>query len=386
MVAMVRRALHRLPPPVRRILKRLPGAGRLLRSTAGRPGGPNPKPGTLRPVVYLPTWLEWSVMRQRPQYLLSAFARAGHSVFFVDPREKAMRLMDGVNLVPTLSDVPGTHVLLYVHFAPLRDLFDRFESPAVVYDLLDDLSIYDADEKGMPEARRVRAHHPLLMESADAVIASSPVLLDRHRSERGDILLVENGVEVERFRVPQPRPPEIPPGTPVVGYHGAVARWFDLELFREVATANPQWRFAIVGPVAPEIRAAVERVGELANVLLIGEQPSDRIAAFVQAFDVGAIWFQVDTLTEAVSPLKMYEYLAAGIPVVATPLPACVSTPGVRVASSLSEFGTAISQALGEPGARSGDRQATAREASWDRRLAPLLQRFDALDLRNVPS
>jgi len=384
-MGLLRRTLHRLPRPVRRLLAWIPGASRVARSTTGRPGGPAPGSGTLRPVVYLPTWVQWSSMKQRPQYLLAAFARAGHPVFFVDTRATSPYDVDGVRVVPSLSHVPAANVILYVHFAPIRELFERFDDTVVVYDLLDDLSIYEADEQGMPEHRRVRAHHPALVRSAAAVIASSEVLAEGHRHERPDILLVENGVEIDRFGRPQGRPPEVPAGTPVVGYHGAIARWFDVELFTRVATANPQWRFVLVGPVAPEMREAIDRLGAAENVLVVGEQSSDRIPGYVQAFDVGAIWFRVDDLTKAVSPLKMYEYLAAGVPVVATPLPACVATPGVRVAATPEDMSRAIAEALEEPAELEQDRLATARAASWDRRLRPLLDRLDDLQLRVVP-
>lgn len=385
LMGLLRRTLHRLPRPVRRLLARIPGATRVARSTAGRPSGPPPEPGTLKPVVYLPTWVQWSSMRQRPQYVLAAFARAGHPVFFVDTRAMSPYVVDGVRVVPSLSHVPSANVMLYVHFAPIGELFDRFDDPVVVYDLLDDLSIYDADERGLPEHRRVKSHHPTLVRSATVVIASSEVLADRHRHERPDILLVENGVDVDRFERPHERPPEIPAGTPVIGYHGAIARWFDVELFALVAAANPQWRFVLVGPVASDMREAVHRLDAGENVLVIGELPSDRIPSYVQAFDVGAIWFRIDGLTTAVSPLKMYEYLAAGLPVVATPLPACTATPGVRVATSPEEMSRAIAEGLDEPVETEQDRRATARAASWDRRLGPLLDRLDDLQVRVVP-
>jgi glycosyltransferase involved in cell wall biosynthesis len=81
----------------------------------------------------------------------------------------------------------------------------------------------------------------------------------------------------------------------------------------------------------------------------------------------------------------MYEYLAAGVPVVATPLPACVATPGVRVAATPEDMSRAIAEALEEPAELEQDRLATARAASWDRRLRPLLDRLDDLQLRVVP-
>jgi len=385
MVNLLRRALHRLPRPLKRFLRNVPGVGWVRQAAAGRPRGPRPSKGTPRPVVYLPTWLQWDVMRQRPQYLLAALSRAGHPVFFVDPRVVSSRQEGGVTLAPSLTAVPPRDVILYVHFAPIRDLFDRFENAAVVYDLLDDLSIYDADEVGMPERRRVRAHHHELVAAADVVTASSPVLVDRHRHERSDIVLVENGVEPERFGGIHPRPAEIPAGAPVIGYHGAVARWFDFELFGTVARANPRWRFVLVGPVAPEVRGRLDELSQVSNVIVVGEQPIDRVPAYVGSFDVGAIWFRVDGLTEAVNPLKMFEYLAAGVPVVSTAIPAAEASTEVHVAESPTQMTAAIEAALAEPSTRMAARQAAANAASWDVRIRTLLRRLEELGQRSVP-
>jgi len=179
-------------------------------------------------------------MRQRPQYVLAAFARSGHDVYFVDPREPMERMADGVRIVTSLGSVPKTSVILYVHFAPLAAMFDSFDSPVVVYDILDDLSIYDADEVGMPEERRVRYHHPSVMENADVVLASAPNLISKYQSERPDVLLVENGVEPSRFRGDLPLPVALAGiARPIVGYHGAVARWFDFDLFESVVKSLP---------------------------------------------------------------------------------------------------------------------------------------------------
>lgn len=389
---MVRRAVwkigSRLPASVRRLVKIVPGSGRLRKLAIGRPGGAAPDPGTLRPVVYLPTWARWDVMRQRPQFLLEAFANAGHPVYFVDPREPASRSVGNVSIVPTFADVPGEHVILYLHFAPLRELVDRFTDAVVVYDILDDLTIYEADETGLPAERTVAHHHPHLMERADRVIVSNPVLAERHRAERNDLILVENGVDATRFAQPVPRPLDLPEddGT-IIGYRGAVAQWFDFDLLRAVAAAEPRWQFVLVGPVDGRVADRVEEASALANVEFVGERNSDAMPAYAQAFDVEAVWFVVDELTRGVTPLKVFEALAAGTPVVSTPLPACETIPGVRIAGEPVAFHDALRSSL-QDAADAGWRTqaaATANDADWSRRLDPLLDRLDDTNQRVVP-
>jgi glycosyltransferase involved in cell wall biosynthesis len=338
--------------------------------------------------VAVPTWLRWNDLRQRPHELLGALARSGHPVFFVDPTRRTPIDDAGVTIVPTIRDLPASGVVLYTHFAPARTLFDRFDGAAVVYDVLDDLSMYASGERGLPPGRRVEDHHGRLMADSDLVIASSQTLVERHRAERADLLLVENGVDIARFGVPRPRPDDMPAGAPVVGYHGAIAPWVDFELLTASALMRPHWSFVLVGPVLPEAVPMARALERLGNVHLLGERAAADIAAYVGSFDVGTVPFRIDRMTEAVSPLKMFEYLAAGVPVVATPLPACAAVPVVRIAAGVDDFVTQLEAALadGAEAGYAGEARRLAEAASWDRRIEPLLERLDALGARRVPS
>jgi glycosyltransferase involved in cell wall biosynthesis len=380
--------VRRLPKPVRRALKRIPGSAAARDALSGKPALAGPGPGELRAVVYLPTWAHWDVMRQRPQFMLEAFAKAGHAVYFVDPSAAEPRNAGSVHIVQTLAETPSRGVILYTHFAPVRSMFDGFDDPVIVYDILDDLSIFDEDERGMPESRRVRSHHPTVMADADVVLASAPALIERHSTERSDIIYVENGVDPERFGSPvEVQSDAMSLMRPIVGYHGMVSRWFDFDLVRTVAELHPDWSIVLVGPTDPSVKFRVEQLGEMDNVHFLGPKDSDEIAGYVQRFDVGLVPFVVDDMTIAVSPLKMYEYLAAGVPVVATPLPVCISHPLVATAPDAEGFSALVEEALaiaGDEGERTA-RIAAAESASWDSRLQPVLTRLDALGKRRVP-
>jgi glycosyltransferase involved in cell wall biosynthesis len=326
-------------------------------------------------------------MRQRPQFILGAFAASGHPVYFVDPGEPAVRRVDGVTIVPSLKDVPSNDAILYVHFAPALDMGGSFDAPAVVYDILDDLSIYDEDEVGLPEHRKVAHHHRSVVADADVVLVSNDVLAVRHRPERPDLIVVPNGVDPQRFRAPMVRPRDLPASGPIIGYHGAVASWFDFDLLAGVALLEPDWQFVLVGPVDDRVRGAVAALDGHQNVHFIGERPSDIIPAYVQSFDVGTVWFDVNPMTQGVSPLKVYEYLACGVPVVSTPLPSCVDEAAVLTADDAASFRDRIADALASRGDASWATlaSATVDAAAWDARLAPTLARLDQLGLRRVP-
>lgn len=375
----------RLPRPIRRFLAAIPGAER-LRSRRDRPRGRPPRSGDLRPVVCLPTWSKWGVMKQRPHYLMAALADTGHAVYFVDPGITEPRIEEGVHLVPDLAEVPAQEVILYVHFAPLIELVERFQDPVVIYDIYDDLAIFRADEADVPPHRRVEAHHGRLVQAANVVLVSDATLAERHREERPDLLVVENGVDLEMFAGSRSRPADLPSDAgPIIGYHGAVSHWFDFELLGGVARSRPGWSFVLVGPVDPRVAGEAEALADAGNVLLLGEKPSSEIAAYVSHFDVGAIWFEVNDLTRAVNPLKMYECLAAGVPVVAPPLPACAGTPGVRVADGVDDFSAALEAALDAAPQEAGALRAAAVGYSWSRRVSPLLLWLDQHGLRRVP-
>ena len=374
----MRRLLRLIPDPVKRAVRHLPFADHLRTLVSGRPRRSEPQPGALRPVVYPPTWLRWDEMKQRPQFLLEAFARAGHQVFFVDTAEPGVRRTDHVTIVPSLRHVPGTGPIIYTHFAPMRHVFDRFEDPVIVYDVLDDLSIYDDDELGLPEARKVRAHHAHVMARADVAIVSNRILFERHGGERPDLIRVENGVDVSAFSSPTVRPGDLPDGT-VVGYHGMISTWFDFELLDEVAAARPDWSFVLVGPADERVRDRLERSLRAPNLTWLGERPSAQMPAYAAAFDVGAIWFTVDHMTTGVTPLKMFEYLASGTPCVSTPLPAALQTEGVRVAAGAQEMVAAIEAGFSDE--RDHIRGLGASH-DWSDRLQPVLERLDALGRR----
>lgn len=380
---MLHRLLARLPTGLRNLLKKVPGAAALRDRLYGYPIGPAPPAGSLRPVVYLPTWLQWEVMKQRPQYLLQALASAGHEVWFVDPRlGESGNVGDRIHLVPSIRPTPGSGVILYTHFAPTQTLIERFGDAVVVYDLLDDLAIYEPNELGMPTERTVRHHHQPLMEVADVVVVSNPVLADRHRGERPDLILVENGVDLSRFTPGGPVASSMPEG-PVVGFHGALAPWFDFNLVTEVAGLRPGLQFVMVGPVEEAARDQAAALRSLPNLTLLPSQPSDRIAEFVRGFDVGILPFVVDEITEAVTPLKMYEYLATAVPVVATPLPACVAHSAVATASDPAEFVAHIDRALAMTADQRLDLSRHAEPAAWEERIGPLLDRLEEKGLRH---
>ena len=364
------------------------GFGRRLRNrTYGGPLLEGPAPGELRAVVYLATWAGWDVMVQRPQYVLAEFARRGHPVYFIDPREPEPRRDGNVHIVPRLEQVPYEGVILYVHYAPVGAQFFLFDEPAILYDVTDDLSIY-AEHEGDTVIETAQLHHDSVVAEADVVAAASPGLAERYRPGRPDLVLAPNGADPEHFGTPQPRPGDLPDdGRPIAGYHGAIADWrFDWELFAGVAAALPEWWFVLVGPVDQRDTAQAQRLGRLPNVLRLGERSLDTLPGYVQAFDVGTMWYPLNPVTEAAIPMKLYEYLAAGTPCVSTPLPACEAAGGVWTAGDVAGYVAALEAAREAAGTEAFVSVAAAEtaEAAWPKRLQPIFEALEAADLLRV--
>jgi glycosyltransferase involved in cell wall biosynthesis len=154
---------------------------------------------------------------------------------------------------------------------------------------------------------------------------------------------------------------------PIVGFVGGLSEWVDLELVASLARARPNWSFVLIGPSAIDITS----VRELPNVRLFGSRPYASIPSYLAAMDVALIPFKLNRVTYHADPIKAYEYLAAGLPIVATDLPALRRLDHVlRLASSPESFLNALDAAIAEGrSAHRAERQAEAQKHSWDVRF-----------------
>jgi glycosyltransferase involved in cell wall biosynthesis len=202
---------------------------------------------------------------------------------------------------------------------------------------------------------------------------------------------VPNGVHLEHFaraRQPGPRPAEwqgvVAPGRPVIGYYGALARWFDYALVAQAAGARPGYEFVLIGP---DHDGTLRSSGLLAqpNVRWLGPVRYERLPEHVRAFDVATIPFVVDAVTHSVSPLKLFEYMAAGRPIVITAMEESLRYPGPLLARTAAEFPARLDQALALRGdaVHQAELARVAEANTWRERAARVLA---ALDERRPPA
>ncbi|MBN2171837.1 MAG: glycosyltransferase [Candidatus Krumholzibacteriota bacterium] len=266
-------------------------------------------------------------------------------------------------------------VLLFGHpeLSHLRRLFP--DSP-VVYDHMDDVLRF------VPRPDRMRRILAALVAEADLVNATSRRLAEQMEALGAQRLLRQgNGVEWERFAVgvAPPPPPELASlPVPRAVYTGSVAEWFDLELLFEVARRLPDVSFPVVGPLRPSLLKRVERAP--ANLRFIGQRPYAQVPAWLAGAQAALIPFVRNALTEAVDPVKLYEYLAAGLPVVATPFSPELAdlAGGVFLAETAEAFAAALRRVLDAP-PPPGRLRELAAPRRWERVLAPLVEAIEAL-------
>ncbi len=247
-----------------------------------------------------------------------------------------------------------------------------------VYDWIDDLSVFPQDRALLDR------NHERALREATLVATVARRLHAEALATRPDAIYLPNGVEYERFAAPAapPRDPDLlsflSPGAPVAGYYGALAEWFDYPLLEEVAASRPDWRFVLIGPQYDKSLPG-QPLLERKNVRWIGPRDYVRLPGYLSLFDVATIPFRINAITQATSPLKLYEYFAGARPVVTTPMEECRAHPEVRIAATPEEFSRALDEAREQgrdPDFRAHLR-AVARENSWSARVMTALRALD---------
>ncbi len=283
-------------------------------------------------------------------------------------------LADRINagiLAATLRRLCVQHALqdpiLWSFLPNVGRLLGRLEERLVIYHCVDEYSAFS----GVSREAIARMERDLVRR-ADLVLTSSERLCADRSEINPNTRFVTHGVDVGHFGQALDQGVETPADLrdlprPVIGFFGLLADWVDLDLVRAIAMARPRWSFVLVGKQATGVGA----VRGLPNVHLLGQKPYALLPAYCRGFDVGIIPFRTNDLTLRANPLKLREYLAAGLPVVSPPLPEVARyRPFVHLAEGATGFIRAITAALGERSPALDRARARAMESeSWETRV-----------------
>jgi glycosyltransferase involved in cell wall biosynthesis len=211
------------------------------------------------------------------------------------------------------------------------------------------------------------------------VIATAQTLFESRAAYNPRTYWIPNGVDVDHFAQPVPPTDDLRnPGRPVVGFVGSIAQWVDINLLRHLALHRPEWLFALVGPVGRGV-SNVANLLDLPNIRLLGPRPYAVVPRYLASMDVALIPFVQDRVTWNADPIKAYEYLAAGLPVVATDLPSLRRLGHViRLADSPDAFVFHLDAAVAQGrDAGRAERQAEAARHSWTSRFERFAELLD---------
>ena len=263
--------------------------------------------------------------------------------------------------------------VLWVYSPDTAYLVDLVPHKALVYDCVDRHSAYG----GLMEPALVDAMELELAGKADHVFATADALAERLRAAQPKTDMIPNGANFERFvQASQPQPlPEDLRGIPhpVFGFVGALQSCIEYEYLEAAAKARPDWSFVLIGKEKPGVDLSA--LHAMPNVHFLGLKPNEQLPQYLAYFDACLNLFAKSDLSKDVSPLKFYEYLATGRPIVSTKQPDQILqyAPLIEIADSPEEFISACEKSRSDTTPeRIAARIEAGRACSWDSRVAQM--------------
>lgn len=337
---------------------------------------------------------EQGLPKQRPHHLLNALSKIGFDVVAVsdEPQMAPKKLSErATEVLGRGASAYLKRPIIYIYYAyyvrllgkvadewldklsneartPFfsADLNQSWETKTIWFDLIDDPSLHD--NKEYSEAVELFVKH------ADIVSTSSRLLKEQYISKRPDMLLIENAcnpTEIFVHRRTVARRTYEQPRRRTIGYIGAIAPWFDFDLVERLARCFPADDIVIAGPISASVERDARKLATLPNVAFTGQFPYSNVGSLLGSFDLAILPFRVNSITNATNPLKLYEYAAAELTVVATNLrelqlikESC-DTPWLRVASTTNDFLQEVNRTLRSDYLLHGESRNFALKNSW---------------------
>ncbi|MGN4126681.1 methyltransferase domain-containing protein [Lysinibacillus sphaericus] len=316
-------------------------------------------------IIVFPPLVDWNIpLYQRPQHIALNLAEKGYLYFFctanmkydnIDGFEKlsdSCYLTNRFDLLQTEIDSKILHLYstdMNLH----KDLIDVTISNGdkILYEYIDEIH---EDLSGPISQEVIQKHERLLKDEENCIsVGSADKLYNdilEYRSK--NMALVTNGVEYEHFHIDKEMynvPLEIcdivKKQKPIIGYFGAFATWFDYELVIKLAKERPQYEILLIGW---DYDNSIQKYGleKYSNITVIGPIQYKNLPKYAIHFSVSTIPFVLNDITESTSPIKLFEYMALGHPIVTTDMPECRKYESVLIGKDYYEFVEKIDEAL----------------------------------------
>ncbi|MDB5122947.1 MAG: glycosyl transferase [Mucilaginibacter sp.] len=362
--------------------------------------------------------LRWDFVFQRPQHLLTRFAQSFRIFFIEEPIFDASEQdyysylnRDGniQILVPHL--VPGGSPLgvtarlksLFDYFIENKDLadyafwyytpmaleFTRKHLPElVIYDCMDELSAF----KFAPE--ELKTLEKELLKRADIVFTGGQSLYEAKKNQHANMYAFPSSIDKAHFekarQLRKATAGSINNRQPKLGFYGVIDERFDIELIRSIAGSRPDWQIILIGPVVKIDHATLPKN---ANIKYLGSKTYQELPALIADWDIALIPFLLNESTRFISPTKTPEYLAAGLPVVSTPIKDVVNPYGknklVSIGESAADFIEAAEHILAGKGRDKWLNKVDAflAQNSWDKTCSNMLRQInETIENRSLTS
>ena len=323
--------------------------------------------------------LERATFQAQPEHVIRPWPNLGGGAQEQEPRLAARllrkQLSKRVDLENAVALVVSPLWVPWLEHLPFRH---------VVYDCIDDIGVMTPEPKLRP---LYAAWEETLIERASAVVTTTDSLSDRIQEKRSEVPVttIRNGCLADEFAIQADGatcPPDLPveTGRPRVGFVGALYEWIDWELIERVMEKRPEVDFVFVGPQRDSHRPPTG-LAQRENIFFLGHRPYEAVPAYLSHFDLCWLPFKQDAISEAANPVKLYEYLAVGKPVVSTPVADMESFEHqVDFGRSAEEIAELIRLGLVKalsprtiasgPGKAAAERRAFAQRQDWRTRAA----------------
>lgn len=323
------------------------------------------KDNSLPIVVYLSHYDYFYPLQQRPNHIFNLLSDSGFICVMCGATKDVCQVRSNLYVIPFswmsyLVKIEFSKTYITSIGFPYKDIknFDKYidDSAFVIYELFDDFELISSNVRSRAE----NLFNYLIKRENTFVITSADDLYKKAINMGTDplkILMVKNGVNIQDFKkdsydVPDAMKRVVKKGKPIIGYYGALtATWFDFPLMLNIVKEQQEYEFVLIGLKYGDenIDKTEKFISELqknSNFTYIPPVDYSQLPYYAHCFNVGIIPFQINEITKACSPVKLFEYMAMGLPIVTTSLEECKLYKSCFISNNVEEFLLNIKKAI----------------------------------------